>query len=168
MAAWACYRPWSLEELLSDLKPMTENEGVVRGSCQCGGIQYEYNGDIIRFSLDHCARCQKSTGSAFAVWIVGQRPGFRWITGEELVRRYVAPVRETPPGYTRTFCSVGGPAPYVDESIVGLARALWINGSSNLRCACLLITECRGSRSGMPCQFGSGPRLSQIRTIPQG
>jgi len=30
-------------------------------------------------------------------------------------------VRETPPAYTRTFCSVcGGPAPYVDESIVGL------------------------------------------------
>ena len=106
---------------LRDPKLKTASEGVLRGSCLCGGIQYEYNGEIIRFSLDHCSRCQKSTGSAFGAWIVGQRPGFRWIAGEELVRRYVAPVKETPPGYTRTFCSVcGGPAPYVDESIVGL------------------------------------------------
>ena len=140
---------------------MTENEGVVRGSCLCGGIQYEYNGDIIRFSLDHCARCQKSTGSAFAVWIVGQRPGFRWITGEELVRRYVAPVRETPPGYTRTFCSVGGPAPYVDESIVGACAGTL--DKPELKPEMHVLVDSRVSwfeiRDALP-QFGSGPPQS--------
>ena len=140
---------------------MTENEGVVRGSCLCGGIQYEYNGDIIRFSLDHCARCQKSTGSAFAVWIVGQRPGFRWITGEELVRRYVAPVRETPPGYARTFCSVGGPAPYVDESIVGLPAGT-LDDKPALNPEMHVFVDCRASwfeiRDALPIWFRTPPQ----------
>src|SRR5215471_16892152 len=114
-------RNWS-----KDLKLKTENEGAVHGSCLCGGIQYEYDGEIIRFSLDHCSRCQKSTGSAFGAWILGQRPGFRWITGEELVRRYVAPLRTTPPGYTRTFCSVcGGQLRMWTSLSSGFRRALW-------------------------------------------
>ena len=148
---------------LRDPKLKTASEGVLRGSCLCGGIQYEYNGEIIRFSLDHCSRCQKSTGSAFAAWIVGQRPGFRWIAGEELVRRYVAPVKETPPGYTRTFCSVcGGPAPYVDEFIVGLPAGT-LDDKPALKPEMHVFVDRRASwfeiRDALP-QFGSGPPQS--------
>jgi hypothetical protein len=33
---------------------------------------------------------------------------FRWAAGESLVKVYEAPVRESPPGYRRSFCAVCG------------------------------------------------------------
>jgi hypothetical protein len=105
----------------------------MRGSCLCGGVSFEAADKLIRFALDHCTRCQKSTGSAFGAWIICEREGFRWVGGESLVRRYVAPVRDTPPGYPRTFCAVcGGPVPYVDENFVGIPAGT-IDGDPGVR-----------------------------------
>lgn len=93
----------------------------MRGSCLCGGVSYEVSGKPIRFTLDHCTRCRKSTGSAFGAWLTCERSRFRWIDGEALVKRYVAPVQKSPPGYPRTFCLVcGAPVPYVDDKIAGI------------------------------------------------
>jgi hypothetical protein len=105
----------------------------MQGSCLCGAVRYEATGDPIRFNLDHCSRCRKSTGSAFGAWIICERNGFRWLAGAELVRRYVAPVKLTPPGYPRTFCSVcGGPVPYVDDRIVGIPAGT-VDGDPGIR-----------------------------------
>jgi hypothetical protein len=93
----------------------------MKGSCLCGGVQYEVLGRPIRFNLDHCSRCRKSTGSAFGAWLICERDGFRWTAGESLVKKFVAPVKEKPPGYPRHFCAVcGGPVPYVDQQMVGI------------------------------------------------
>jgi len=93
----------------------------MKGSCLCGGVQYEVRGRPTRFYLDHCSRCRKSTGSAFGAWLVCDRADFQWIAGESLVKKYAAPVKKETPGYPHHFCSVcGGPVPYVDQQIVGI------------------------------------------------
>lgn len=92
------------------------------GSCLCGAIAFESTGAVVDFALDHCARCRKSTGSAFLAELLVEHAGFRWLRGESEIRTYEAPVRERPPGYRRDFCATCGSA----VPIVHAARGLVI------------------------------------------
>lgn len=38
---------------------------MLNGSCLCGAVRYEYDGEIEEVSLCHCSQCRKATGSAF-------------------------------------------------------------------------------------------------------
>ncbi|MDP2822502.1 MAG: hypothetical protein Q8O52_07460 [Sulfuritalea sp.] len=39
---------------------------MIEGSCLCGGIRYQYDGEIEEISICHCSQCRKAQGSAFA------------------------------------------------------------------------------------------------------
>jgi hypothetical protein len=80
----------------------------MKGSCLCGGVQYEVTAPALRFGYDHCSRCRKASGSAFMAELLCKPADFRWTAGESLVKVYEAPVRESPPGYRRSFCAVCG------------------------------------------------------------
>ncbi|MGO9607048.1 MAG: GFA family protein [Candidatus Binataceae bacterium] len=93
----------------------------MNGSCLCGAVEFEISGLPQRFGFDHCSRCRKSSGSAFAAWMICQPTDFRWLRGNELVKVFELPVRETPPGYRRAFCGkCGGPVPLVSDESVGV------------------------------------------------
>jgi hypothetical protein len=81
---------------------------MIRGSCLCGAVAFELRGQPIAFGFDHCSRCRKASGSAFAAELICRAADFRWTAGESIVKTYEAPVRETPPGYRRVFCSLCG------------------------------------------------------------
>jgi hypothetical protein len=74
----------------------------VKGSCLCGGIQYEVTafGTVVNC---HCSMCRKATGAAFRTRATVPTAAFRWLAGEALVSKY-----ESSPGETRTFCRVCG------------------------------------------------------------
>ncbi|MBB3133927.1 hypothetical protein FHS26_001643 [Rhizobium pisi] len=46
------------------------------GSCLCGAVAYEVEGEPLRVGLCHCADCRKSSGSAFVFFAVWPRPAF--------------------------------------------------------------------------------------------
>ena len=93
----------------------------LRGSCLCGAVQYKVTGAPTAFDLDHCSRCRKSSGSAFKAELIFDAVEFEWVRGETLVRTYEAPVRETRPGYRRTFCiACWGPVPTVDQGMINV------------------------------------------------
>ena len=77
----------------------------MKGSCLCGGVQYQVTGEFAAFAFDHCSRCRKASGSAFMAELICKPAHFRWLAGESLIAVYEAPVRESPPGYRRVFCS---------------------------------------------------------------
>lgn len=84
----------------------------MKGTCLCGDVVFEVTGTPVRFGYDHCSRCRKSSGSAFATWMICRPADFRFLHGEEAVKVFEAPVRETAPGYRRAFCrTCGGPVP---------------------------------------------------------
>lgn len=58
------------------------------GSCLCGGIRYEINGEIGPIIQCHCQRCRKANGSAFATNAVIQKADFKIIQGEHLLKKY--------------------------------------------------------------------------------
>jgi hypothetical protein len=85
---------------------------MIRGGCLCGGIRFEITRAEGPFELCHCTRCRKASGSAFVPWLGVRREDFRWLQGQELIRRYAAPLRDTPPPYRTSFCGqCGSPVP---------------------------------------------------------
>src|SRR5215472_7678059 len=88
----------------------------MRGSCLCGSVVFEIDGEPTAIELCHCPRCRKAYGSAFATTFYVRAAGFRWARGEELVETYDAPIRERPPAYRHVFCrGCGSALPIVDR-----------------------------------------------------
>jgi len=85
---------------------------VIRGGCLCGCVRFEIARAVGPFELCHCNRCRKASGSAFVPWLWALREDFRLLQGEELIRRYEAPLRDKPPPYRTSFCGrCGSPVP---------------------------------------------------------
>ncbi len=77
-----------------------------KGSCLCGQVAYEVEGDFEQFFLCHCGYCRKDTGSAHAANLFSKTATVKWLSGEQLVRRY----NHKEAGHIRAFCSVCGSA----------------------------------------------------------
>jgi hypothetical protein len=101
---------------------------MIRGSCLCGGVEFEIDGRLTPIQCCHATRCRKSTGSAFAPEIAARTSGFRWVRGEELITSYEAPLLREPPPFRKAFCRVcGSPLPLPDpegDFVVFLAGVL--------------------------------------------
>lgn len=99
----------------------------MRGSCLCGGVAFEIEGQLTPIQLCHARRCQKITGSAFAPEMAARRSDFRWIQGEDLLTVYEAPLLDQPPPLRRSFCRVcGSPMPWDVEGtdFIGLLAGI--------------------------------------------
>jgi hypothetical protein len=82
------------------------------GTCLCGEVAFEIAGPVLEFTFDHCSRCRKATGSAFASELMVAADSFRWLRGRASSRVYQAPLVRSPPAYERWFCATcGGPVP---------------------------------------------------------
>ncbi len=88
---------------------------MAKGSCLCGGIQYEVDGDIEVMANCHCSMCRKHHGASFVTFAGAKPSQFRWLEGEELLVDY-----ESSPGTHRAFCRTCGsslPAPHPGEAL---------------------------------------------------
>jgi hypothetical protein len=73
------------------------------GSCLCGAVRYEVQGDLAPIQLCHCADCRKAQGSAFGANIPVATADFRLVSGQDALRAY-----EHSPGKERVFCGTCG------------------------------------------------------------
>lgn len=71
-----------------------------RGSCLCGGVQYELDAELGEFGYCHCTSCRKASGSAHAANAPIDRQYFRLVSGAQVLREF-----ESSPGKLRAFCS---------------------------------------------------------------
>ncbi len=89
------------------------------GGCLCGAVRFNVTGTPTGFDLCHCSRCREASGSAFLAELEFKGAEFEWVSGRSLIKTYEAPVRNTPPGYQRTFCTeCGAPVPTVDRGMI--------------------------------------------------
>jgi hypothetical protein len=61
---------------------------MYQGSCHCGKIQYEINGELGPIVCCHCSQCRKSQGSAFATNAPVNTNDFHLLDGEEYISEY--------------------------------------------------------------------------------
>jgi hypothetical protein len=80
---------------------------MLTGGCLCGDVRFEIDGRVTPVELCHCSVCRRANGSAFFAGVACRADRFRWLRGEELIRRFARPS-----GYTTHFCGVcGSPVP---------------------------------------------------------
>ena len=75
----------------------TENK--YQGQCLCGSIKYEVAKIEEQMGHCHCSMCRKFHGAAFATFGEAKSENFRWVTGENFLKSYIATN-----GTTRKFC----------------------------------------------------------------
>ena len=73
------------------------------GSCLCGAIRYEVDGELGDIVCCHCSMCRKAQGTAFATNAPVESDRFRVVAGAQALRGY-----ESSPGKRRYFCSICG------------------------------------------------------------
>ena len=76
------------------------------GSCLCGEVRFEIEGEFERFYLCHCEYCRKDTGSAHAANLFSSSATLKWVSGEEKVRKFNLPSTR----HNRCFCGTCGSA----------------------------------------------------------
>lgn len=76
------------------------------GSCLCGAVRFEIEGDFERFYLCHCEYCRKDTGSSHAANLFSSAASLKWVSGEESVRKFNLPSTR----HSRCFCGTCGSA----------------------------------------------------------
>ena len=76
------------------------------GSCLCGTVRFEVQGEFQSFYLCHCRHCQKDTGSAHAANLFSQSARLTWITGEDAVTSFTLPGSR----HNKSFCKFCGSA----------------------------------------------------------
>ncbi|TKB12116.1 GFA family protein [Desulforhopalus sp. IMCC35007] len=79
---------------------------VKSGSCLCGEITFEIDGDFENFYLCHCSRCRKDTGSAHGANLFSSTAKLQWVSGEDKVTNFTLPATQ----HNKSFCSICGSA----------------------------------------------------------
>jgi hypothetical protein len=82
-----------------------------KGHCECGRVQFEFDGDINDFSHCHCSQCRRMHGAAYATFAGVARDKFRYISGQADLTKYASSGN-----HDRVFCSVCGSNILVDLS----------------------------------------------------
>ena len=76
------------------------------GSCLCGEVSFEIDGDFESFYLCHCKYCQKDTGSAHASNLFSSVAKLVWRSGQDKIKTYELPSTR----HMKSFCSNCGSA----------------------------------------------------------
>ncbi len=75
---------------------------MVRGTCLCGGVQFEAK-QVPLIVLCHCSLCRKANGAPFEAGAPVPAEDFQLTKGAERIQLY-----ESSPGTQRAFCGVCG------------------------------------------------------------
>ncbi|HET8707713.1 MAG TPA: GFA family protein [Pseudomonadales bacterium] len=130
------------------------------GSCLCGGVKFEINGELEPIQMCHCSQCRKAQGTAFVTNIPVQEQNFRLLSGEPLLSYY-----ESSPGKHRVFCKqCGSPVFSKTTALPGVIRirAGTLDGELNTRPAFHFYTEFKANwfdiNDDLP-QYPTRPRV---------
>lgn len=65
--------------------------GATGGSCLCGAVSFEYDGEPAAMVNCHCSRCRRAMSAAHATMVMVGHDGFRWLSGEDGIVNYKMP-----------------------------------------------------------------------------
>jgi len=70
-----------------------------KGSCLCGAVRFEIEGEIETVLKCHCQKCRKASGTAFGTNAPIQSSAFRLVDGADALASY-----QSTPDLARYFC----------------------------------------------------------------
>lgn len=91
---------------------------TVKGSCACGKVEYQIDGELHDASSCHCSMCRKSSGSNAMAFALFPPEKFAWVSGKDHLSHYQSSAE-----MGRYFCSAcGSPLAGTYKGEVG-----WVN-----------------------------------------
>jgi hypothetical protein len=100
------------------------------GSCLCGIVRFEIEGEFDRFYLCHCGHCRKDTGSAHAANLFSSTATLKWLSGRDHVKQFNLPASR----HGKCFCLTCGSAlPIMQNGDLLVVPAGSLNGDVLLR-----------------------------------
>ena len=87
---------------------------MVKGQCNCGAVAFEFevSADLAGVVVCHCSICRRATGANGMAVLLADNDAFRWLSGEELVRRWKKPGAD----WECWFCpTCGSPVPGTND-----------------------------------------------------
>ena len=69
----------------------SEVPNCTKGSCQCGAVRFEYEGEADRMLNCHCSRCRRQMSASYGTFVFVSSEQFHWISGETDVVKYKMP-----------------------------------------------------------------------------
>ena len=88
------------------------------GSCLCGDVQFQIDGELGPIDICHCRQCRKAQGGPFATNAPVPSAALRISAGAELLAEF-----ESSPGHRRVFCSrCGSPILSKQDSAPNVVR----------------------------------------------
>jgi hypothetical protein len=82
---------------------------TLKGSCQCGAIQFQIEGEPKWIAHCHCSDCRHATGAAVSTYVGSEREQAKYLAGTPRVHHSSTDVR-------RSFCGdCGSPIAYEGE-----------------------------------------------------
>jgi hypothetical protein len=104
------YPPGIGGTILAD-RPHDHTGDAIHGSCNCGAVAFEYDGEPIVARHCHCSRCRKGRSAAHASNLIVPHGRFRFTRGVEHTVSYKVPDAKS---FTQVFCAAcGGKLPRV-------------------------------------------------------
>lgn len=79
---------------------------MFNGSCLCGDVQFQVEGEFEQFFLCHCEHCQKDTGSAHAATLFSSTAQINWLSGAASIKEFNLPGTR----HVKGFCQRCGSA----------------------------------------------------------
>ena len=99
------YTPNDDEMVIEQASRGAGRPGVVGGSCLCGEVAFEYEGEP-KFMLNcHCSRCRLAKGAAHASNVFVAEEALRWLRGEQQVTLFALPGAQR---FGNAFCQTCG------------------------------------------------------------
>lgn len=130
---------------------------MLNGSCLCGAVKYQVNGEPQRFYHCHCSRCRKSSGTGHASNLLLSNADLAFTSGESLIKQFKVPEAKR---FTRQFCSHCGSqvARFVPELDAVIIPAGSLDGEIPIKPQARIFWE---SRADWSCDGDSLPRYAQ-------
>jgi hypothetical protein len=72
---------------------------MLKGSCLCGTVTYQIDGDIDTVIMCHCKKCRKSNGTAYGTNAPVKTSAFKLLSGAEALGEFMST-----PDLARRFC----------------------------------------------------------------
>ncbi|PCJ14996.1 MAG: aldehyde-activating protein [Gammaproteobacteria bacterium] len=76
---------------------------MIKGSCLCGEVHYEFDGVIDEVAICHCDQCKRAQGTPFVTNAPVEEKRFSIVRGAGLLKTYFSS-----PNKKRVFCSACG------------------------------------------------------------
>ncbi|MBW2312620.1 MAG: GFA family protein [Deltaproteobacteria bacterium] len=128
---------------------------MTRGSCLCGAVVFEIDGETTEIGMCHCSKCRKVSGVASNATLMTSSDNLRWVSGEDHIMKYAMA-----DGWGAWRCTTcGSPLP----KLHGGGGAYWVpagvlDDDPGVRIAGHIFV---GSKAAWDEVGGNGPRLSK-------